>query len=56
MAEQYVKPAVLEKVDPWQFDTIPGSSTTEAFHDGLPVYLSHGLEAVQKRATPMLYV
>ena len=28
--EQYVKPAVLEKVDPGQFGTIPGSSTTEA--------------------------
>ena len=27
---QYVKPAVLAKVDPRQFGTIPGSSTTEA--------------------------
>ena len=30
VVEQYVKPAVLEKVDPGQFGTIPGSSTTEA--------------------------
>ena len=26
VVEQYVKPAVLEKVDPGQFGTIPGSS------------------------------
>ena len=30
VVEQYVKPAVLEKVDPGQFGTIPGSRTTEA--------------------------
>ncbi|PFX19098.1 hypothetical protein AWC38_SpisGene16507, partial [Stylophora pistillata] len=30
VVEQYVKPAVLAKVDPGQFGTIPGSSTTEA--------------------------
>ena len=30
VVEQYVKPAVLEKVDAGQFGTIPGSSTTEA--------------------------
>ena len=30
MVEQHVKPAVLEKMDPGQFGTIPGSSTTEA--------------------------
>ena len=30
VVEQHVKPAVLEKVDPGQFGTIPGSSTTEA--------------------------
>ena len=30
MVDRYVKPAVLAKVDPRQFDTVPGSSTTEA--------------------------
>ena len=30
VVEQYVKAAVLEKVDPGEFGTIPGSSTTEA--------------------------
>ena len=30
VVEQYVKPAVLAKVNPRQFGTIPGSSTTEA--------------------------
>ena len=30
MVEQYVKPGVLEKVDPGKFGTIPGSSTIEA--------------------------
>lgn len=30
VVEQYVKPAVLEKVDPRRFGAIPGSSTTEA--------------------------
>ena len=30
VVEQYVKAAVLEKVDPGQFGTIPGSSTTKA--------------------------
>ena len=30
VVEQYEKPVVLEKVDPWQFGTIPGSSTTDA--------------------------
>ena len=30
MVEQHLKSAVLEKVDPRQFGTIPGSSTTEA--------------------------
>ena len=49
VAEQYVKPAALEKMDPRQFGTIPESSTTEAFHDGLPVYRSHELEKKKKR-------
>ena len=30
MVDRYVKPAVLAKVDPRQFGTVPGSSTTEA--------------------------
>ena len=55
VAEQYVKPAALEKMDPWQFGTIPESSTTEAFHDGLPVYLSHELEAALKRAIRIIF-
>ena len=30
VVDRYVKPAVLAKVDPRQFGTVPGSSTTEA--------------------------
>ncbi|PFX27740.1 hypothetical protein AWC38_SpisGene7561 [Stylophora pistillata] len=30
VVDSYVKPAVLAKVDPQQFGTVPGSSTTEA--------------------------
>ena len=30
LVDRYVKPAVLAKVDPRQFGTVPGSSTTEA--------------------------
>ena len=30
VVNRYVKPAVLAKVDPRQFGTVPGSSTTEA--------------------------
>ncbi|EDO35721.1 predicted protein, partial [Nematostella vectensis] len=30
VVENHVKPAVLAKVDPRQFGTVPGSSTTEA--------------------------
>ena len=30
MVDRYVKPAMLAKVDPWQFGTVPDSSTTEA--------------------------
>ena len=30
MVDRYVKPSVLLKVDPRQFDTVPGSSTSEA--------------------------
>ena len=30
MVDRYVKPAVLAKVDPRQFGTVPGSNTSEA--------------------------
>ena len=30
VVDRFVKPAVLKQMDPRQFDTIPGSSTTEA--------------------------
>ena len=30
VVDRFVKPAVLKQIDPRQFGTVPGSSTTEA--------------------------
>ena len=40
VVKQYIKPAVLAKVDPRQFGTIPGSSTTEALISMMHVWNS----------------
>ena len=40
VVDRYVKPAVLATVDPRQFGTVPGSSTSEALVSMIPVWNS----------------